>query len=333
MKILDATEILKSKVYSDIFSKDKAEAKKQFRTYMKMYHPDVNSEPIAVRVYRRIQDLYNVNDVTHASASVEDTKIFKDKKTKKGFEITNPVIINNGTCMVYHTATKVVLEYKKEFKKFYDKYISNVKLIRYADDKMREQFESCFPRVIKHFESEDGNFIILLDKTPEVLNLGVIAASYARAGKKFPSRHAAWILNRLYNMATYMQFNDKVFNGFSLSNIWVSPEYHTALLLNGWEYSTKIGEQMIGCPKEVYNILPVKVKDSHKSLTLTDLESIKTIGRALFNDGEAKATEAFLDEGTDDVDTITDWNNYGKAIKSDFGKRQFVVWEDVPYTK
>lgn len=334
MKILPLDAILKVTCYSDIFSSDEKEAKKQFRKYCRLYHPDNGStDPKVAQAYEIVQKYYHLISGSHCTASVNDSYVFRDKKTNKGFEINNPVIIDNGTCMIYHTATKIVLRYTKEFEKFYDKYVANVKLIRYDNDKIRNEFEITFPKMGKHFETTEGDFIILLDKTSEVLNLGLIVASYEKMGTPFPEKHAAWIMNRLFNHAMYMSFCNKVFNGFSLTDLWVSPEFHTVLLLNGWEYSTNVGDKMIGCPKEVYKVLPVKARDTHKSVTETDLESIKAIGRTLFKDSSATAVKEYFDSGLESSDVLEEWNSYGKAVKSDFGKRAFVVWDNVPYNK
>ena len=190
------------------------------------------------------------------------------------------------------------------------------------------------PKIVTHFETEDGRYCILLDKTKEVLNLGVIVREYFNKGEKFPERQAAWIINRLYNLACFMEVNNKVFNGFTLDNLWVSPEMHTLLPLTGFEYTVDKGKAMIGCPKDIFKILPIKVKDTKKSDTITDLESIKYIGRLLYKGhDDLKSVNKFINEGVGDVDIIKEWNSYGEAINKDFGKRTFVVWENVPYTK
>lgn len=333
LKILSRKELLAAKCYSDIFDSNETIAKKQFRKYIRLYHPDVEDTDEANKIFEIIQRLYSNMGSSHSSASVSDSFIFKDKITKKGFEIQNPVIINNGTCMVYHTATKVVLKFSKDYKKFYEQYIRNIGLLRYADEKMEKQFKRKFPNIVKQFESTEGDFIVLLDKTPEVLNLGIIVESYEKMGKPFPEKQAAWIMNRLFNHAQYMLYSGKVFNGFSLSNLWVSPEYHTVLLLNGWEYTTMVGDKMLGCPKEVFNLLPVEARDKHISVTTTDLECIKGIGRELFKGTKATNCQKYFETGLKEKTPLDEWELYGNAVKADFGKREFIIWENVPYNK
>ena len=325
-------EILSAKKYSDVFNENADIAKKEFREYCKLYHPDSDSSKEAAELFCIIQELYNnKHRVSVSNSTVNDTVTFKDKKTGKGFSLSNPIIFNNGIAMIYHTATKVAMVYDKTYKKFFDNYIENVSKLKYEDSNMEKEFKRYFPKVLKHFETEDKQLCILLDKTPEVLSLGKIVRAYESKGEKFPERHAAWILNRLYNIECYLNFYHKVSNGLSIDNLWVSPEMHTILLFSGWEYTTDIDDTMIGCTKDVYKILPIKVKDTKRSQTITDLESIKSIGRILFKGHkDLEYINNFLNSGTSD-DVFKEWELYRGAIKKQFGKSEFIIWEDVPY--
>lgn len=333
MNIKTIGEILKARRYEDLFDKDEVKAKKQYREYCKLYHPDSNNSDEAAKIFDIVNKLYNKTYIKSDGQEVrEEIVIFKNKATGKGFQLTNPVTFNNGIAIVYHTSTKIAILYDKTYKKFYDNYIKQVKDLKYADKDMEKEFKRYFPKIVTHFETEEDKFVILLDKTKEVLNLGIIVREYFKKGETFPERQAAWILNRLYNIACYMNFNKKVFNGFTLDNLWVSPEMHTILPLTGFEYTTDKDDAMIGCPKDVYKILPIKIKDTKKSDIITDLESIKHIGRLLYKEHKNLTTvHKFLDEGVNEVEPLEEWNLYGKAIKEEFGKRTFVTWENVPY--
>ncbi|MBO5388407.1 MAG: hypothetical protein J6A59_09740 [Lachnospiraceae bacterium] len=329
----NASEIRKAKKYADLFSNDDAVAKKEFRYYCKLYHPDVDDSAEAAELFAIIHELYT-NKVIKSTlnSSIKDTIVFRNKDTGKGFELKNYFKFNNGIAMIYHTATKVAIVYDKTYRKFYDNYLKMVKSLKYADLSMEKEFKRYFPKLVTNFETEDGQFLILLDKTSEVLNLGVIVKSYENRGEKFPERHAAWILNRLYNIECYLNYNNLVSNGISIDNIWVSPEMHTVLLFNGWEYTTEKDAGMLGCPKEVYKVLPVKVKGTKQSNTLTDLESIKNTGRKLFKGHDKlEYVNKFLNSGIDSDEPLNEWDKYGEAINKQFGKRTFIIWDDVPY--
>lgn len=334
MRIYSEKAILKAESYSDIFSSDKDEAKRQFRHYCKSYHPDVDDSCRAQEIFQKLSELYKKSSVKKDCADRSNVIRFKSKTTGRGFEMANPVTADTGVCTIYHTQTKVVFSYGKDFKKFYQKYLDNVKSIQYEDDKMKKQFSILFPSVLRNFEDENGNFDILIPKTGEVLNLGLIAEAYKTKHMAFPERHAAWIINRLYNLAVYMDFYHIVFNGFSLYNLWVSPEFHTILLLGGWEYAGKEGSAMAGCPCDVYKILPVKARDKHVCVRKTDLESIRQAGRELFCGSGCKNILQFLDTASGDdgeLLSVSEWKQFENAVYKDFGERKFVEWDNVPY--
>lgn len=331
MRIYTEPAILRAKCYDDIFSSDDAEAKKQFRHYCKSYHPDADSSAKAQKIFSKLMELYRKKPFSSSANATSYSKVFRAAETGKGFELGNYTTIDAGSYTAYHTKKKVAMSFPRDFKKFYDAYISNVGRIQYADKNMENQFSPLFPKIIRKFEDEDGNNIILLDKTEEVLNLALIMDAYEKAGKTFPHAHAAWIVNRLYNIAVYINFYGWVFNGFSATGLWVSPEFHTILPYGGWEYMTGIGEKMIGCPKDVYKLLPKNARDKHLSETLTDLESIKFIGRKLFENSPCKNVLKLLDSGSVSDDVLHEWEKYENAVMKDFGERKFVVWEDVPY--
>lgn len=330
-------EIMSASSYSDLFSSDENEAKKEFHSYCKVYHPDVDNSEKALKAFEKIRQLYSLRTCsTTVNSSVHEEVIFRDIRTNKGFSLNNPVILNvcPGGIKIYHTATKVALIFEKEYSKLYENYIKQVDNLFYKDDKMGKEFKRYFPKVLKHFELADSNgkHCILLEKTSEVLNLGKIVTSYKARGEKFPKEQAAWIMNRLFNLSCYFEFMGKAFNGFSLENIWVSPEMHTVLLLEGFEYTKEINEKMLGCPVSVFKTLPIKVKDNKLSSTLTDLESIKSIGRELFaGHDDLVNIQKYIKAGTDSNSTFDEWDIYGKAVHADFGKREFIVWENVPY--
>lgn len=338
--IKDAKDIQKARKWGDLFSEDKGLAKKEFREYCKLYHPDVNPSNDAQTLMGIIMEIYstgglgtNIGAGTGTGTKSKGRQVFRftNKVTNKGFELINPVIFSNGICMVYHTATKAAFVYDKSYEKFYKNYIRNVEGLTYIDDKLRNEFSRYFPKIITHFETVTNKYCILLEKTSEVINLGVVYDSYKRRGEMVPYVHAVWMVNRLYNMLCYFKFTNKVFNGLSIYNIWVSPEMHTLLLFSGWEYMRNNGDDMIGCPKDVYSMLPVRIKDTHESSIETDLECVKCLGRKLFEGSLNRHIVEFMDEGTSELDPLSVWGEYGKAVKADYGKRKFVVWEDVPY--
>jgi hypothetical protein len=280
------------------------------------------------------------------SSSANDTEIqeivFKSKNTsEKGFALKNYKLDKIDVGMAVSTNTKIAVVFEKNYEKQYNSYLSNVRSLTYADSDMEAEFGRYFPKVVKSIELPDSSiaeipnakYVVLLDKTPDVYNLGRIVNNYAKYGKPFPEKQAAWIMNRLYNIACYFNYSGKACNGITINNLWVSPEMHSILLLNGFEHVQSSGSKMVSCSPSVFKVMPQKVKDSKLASIATDLESIKAVGKILFKDSldHLPHVEKFLNTGVDflNPDPLHEWKKYGSAIAMEFGKRTFVVWDDV----
>jgi hypothetical protein len=338
-------EILGVRYYKDLFNGNADDMKDLFREYCKTYHPDICSQPKAGDAFCIIGDCYRKYlaslKSTTSSDSDEVEMIFKSNSTStKGFALKNYKIDKIDVGVAVSTANKIAVVFDKSYEKQFNRYIDNVKHLSYADKQMQSEFERYFPNIVKSIELPDSSiaelpnakYVILLDKSPDVYNLGRIVNNYAKYGKPFPEKQAAWIMNRLYNIACYLNYSGKVCNGLTLSNLWVSPCMHTILLLNGFEHMQDAGTKMISCSPSVFKVMPQPVKDSKLASIATDLESIKSIGKILFKDSldHLPHINSFLNSGVDFVNPnpIDDWKQYGSALDKEFGKRTFVVWDD-----
>ena len=81
---------------------------------------------------------------------------------------------------------------------------------------------------------------------------------------------------------------------------------------------------MIGMPREIYDVMPVRAKSDKVSSIHTDLESVKLIGRRL-NDmkNEPSQIAAFLNSGSS-VRAVDEFNKWSHALDAAYGRRHFV---------
>ena len=83
------------------------------------------------------------------------------------------------------------------------------------------------------------------------------------------------------------------------------------------------GNKMLGVPKAIYDIMPVKAKSNKTSSKRTDLEAAKLIGRQITDKSSApKPMLDFLSSGTSTA--IGEFEKWNKALDASYGKRQFV---------
>ena len=101
MTLKSVKDILNCKKYSELFSADSKEAKKQFREYCKLYHPDANDSEEAAKVFAHINEIYSTGmSTTSGGYNGKEEVTFKDKETGKGFTLTNAHKFATSTCLV-----------------------------------------------------------------------------------------------------------------------------------------------------------------------------------------------------------------------------------------
>jgi hypothetical protein len=211
--------------------------------------------------------------------------------------------------------------------------VKTVNGLKYKDDKMRAEFSRYFPYSILAsgiLKATDGRQILTLAKTEDVYPMRLVLEHF---GGKLPDRHVAWVMSRLLNISCYMNYSGVVHNGITVDNCFMSPSLHSVLLLGGWWYATELGKPMIGIPAEVFEVMSVAAKARRISSNMTDLESIKQIGRVLLGQNNCRLLAAsdlapkpftdFLISGSKES-SIEEFKKWSKALDAAYGKRQFV---------
>lgn len=260
---------IKAKSYSDLFTKDKLKA--DYIELMKTYHPDRYRASDADKICAKINTLYeeakaHANDDTWGDESNIVYITLKDGHRKR-IKYLYKGINENGEYYIGNTI--VVYSFSK--KKFFDNYLSSVKKIKYADNKVKEYFERFMPEIIDNFISADDKYYIIIRKTSDVYPLELVKDIFKQ------KEHAAWLTTRLLNLSAFLSTTKLVHNGISISNIFVSLEFHGASLLGGWQYAVSEGSKMIGTNKQVYSIMSPSTKANKLANYNTDMMAIKNI--------------------------------------------------------
>jgi hypothetical protein len=243
-----------------------------------------------------------------------------------------------GTC--YVTTTKVVYILNATSAKYLPLMQSGLSSLSYRDKEMENYFSKFFPQNLKYREIEGtGEKVIIFSKTPDVYPLKNLLQYFNKTGLQNKDRHIAWMITRLLNMAVLFNYSGIVHNGICLENCFVSPHYHTILIYGGWWYSTQVGDRMTGTTKGIYDVMPVTAKTSKTSSFVTDLESIKLLGRQLFGNENCrklaedtkvpKSIVDFLISGSSD-NALKELKTWDKVLESAYGERKFIELEVTP---
>ena len=100
-------------------------------------------------------------------------------------------------------------------------------------------------------------------------------------GGAIDARHVGWIVNRLHNLACYFDYAGIVHHDIGPRTFFVSPRFHSGLLLGGWWYARLQGESIRALPDRTLRIAPPDVIRSRRADKRVDLELIRQTGREL----------------------------------------------------
>ena len=331
---MEATEILSVTKCGDLFPYGEEEVKSKYKELVKKWHPDTNSNPDALNVFTKITELYDKALELLKNGQWEKTNyilISKADGKKIALNYDTYFDFELGTC--YVTKTKIVYILGEDKKKYYNNAMQRINNLRYKDKKMEDDLSRFFPKIYQTFKTNNGEYVIVLDKTEDIYPLKKV---YEYFGERIEDRHVAWIISRLCNLTCYLKFSGLVHNGININNCFVSPKDHSILLIGGWWYTTKEDERMIGTTKDIFSIMSVSSKESKKSSSLTDLESVKLLGRRLL--GETNCRKLSLDNsipkpfinfltGGSCNNPYEEFTKWDRALEDSYGKRKFINME------
>lgn len=312
--------------YADIFPiKDKDNVNKLYKEYCKAFHPDVCQHVNATDAFTNLQALYKeAVDALEGNTWIGSNSVFF-QTTTKGLSINYLYHHVFELGEYYVTNDFVVYVFEKSKKLYYNNYIKRVKNIKYADDKMKSYYERFMPSIYKEYDT-DTKHIIVINKPRDVYPLRCLIENYF--DNAVPSEHLAWITTRLVNLCCFFNYNKIVMNGINVDNLFVSPQHHSICMYGGWWYAVPEGEKMVGTTGDIFNVMTPKTKANKIAEAVTDVESIKLIGRRLSDAKTPAPLSNFYSLGSTNnaIEAAEDWE---KAIENAFGRRKFIKIENI----
>jgi hypothetical protein len=325
-------QILSITKVGDLFSNDLNLCKSEYHELAKIWHPDVTKTDTK-DIFQKINDLYERACILISEGHWEKTNYIQIKTTTGKINLNYLFNFSFELGEAYICNKHIVYIFDSTKEKYYKQMKSSLKLVKYANSDMEKEFKRYFPKIIAEHKTSDGKLIIVIEKTEDVYPLSLVLSYF---NKNIPEKHAAWIVSRLLSISCFFNYSEIVHNGICLRNCFISPKYHTLSLLGGWWYTTKKDEQMIGTTKEIYDVMSVSAKSKKLSNSITDLESIKLIGRQLLGESNCRelkkkkpAPEAFIDYliSGSDISAYKEIEKWDEALKKSYGKRVFIPLE------
>lgn len=312
-----------------LFSSDVTAAKAEYRALAGYWHPDRNDDVRATDVFQHVMSLHRAAEERRAAGiwrkpgllvlKAVDGQTFEMRWRKRRRLEVGEVLI---------APLSVVYLVDKAHRDLFEAAIARMKNLRYANDAMKAEFSRYMPTVRLTFETAD-QLVMVLDKTHDVV---LLADLVEHLGGRLEARHGAWILSSLLNIACYLAWTGMTHNAISMETVFVSPRYHSALLLGGWWYADRIGDPLRAAPGRSVAAAPADLLTAKKADPRLDLQCIRLLGREVLGDpagnrlvsaGVPQAVADWLRYATSGSPQ-EDYKTWAKARDAGFGPPRFI---------
>lgn len=323
-------QILKKQFPGDLFVNDEKECNRLYKELAKKFHPDMNKEKNAKDVFEHITMLYkkaldDIKNNTWVKENYVELHTNVGKRLAISYKYHN--IFEIGECYVCQKV--VIYVFNIGCDKFYDNAVKRINGLSFKSGKM-EELKNFFPQIQAEHTLKDGRKCLVFSKTEDMYPLKAIYDYY---NGRIYDKHVAWIINRLSNLACYLQFSGLVHNGIDINSIFISPSKHAAAIVGGWWYCVPENEKMIGTTMDIFGIMPITIKNSKIAGISTDLEAIKLLGRTLLGEKQPrklaldtsipKQIIQFMNDGAG-TSAFDEFEKYGRLLDEAYGKRVFI---------
>lgn len=329
MLSLTSDQIFQKKNPGDLFENDLDLVKSSYRQLSLKWHPD---KPGGDKdTFHHITSLYKaaLNQISEGNWSTSNILYLTSKDgAKYRIRFLREYSFELGT--TYISDTTLIHRLPAEHKELFSNAVAQIHHLRYPNDKVKELTSRCMPQISLVFETKDGEWIMVLKKTPDVFNLRDVLNYLAR---KMDGKHAAWCISRLCNLVCALNYSDLTHNAFNLDNCYVSPDHHSILLLGGWWYAAQLGTRLKKVPAVTYPLIPNKVLTTKLATSSIDLELIRWMGRELLGDstGSRLRTDKTIPrhivewlQCASNGDPKKDFDNWSTMLDKAYGPRKFI---------
>lgn len=312
---------------------DPSEFEAQFSKFRIAWHPDKCKDPQASDVFAHISNLYKVaqkHDKNKSWLSNAELVFSSNNKTYK-FKYLKMHTTDIGKMYIGHK--KVVMVFDKTNNDLFTAAHRAIDGVKLSNPKMKDEFERFLPtKKYRKFNADIGS-VLLIDKTPDVVNLKDVLAFMP--GNKLDPKHVAWIISSTMNILAFLEYSNKCHNAITSESIFISPEYHSVCLLGGWGFATSTNSPIKAVPSKLRPLLPAELfvdkiakpkYDQYglKALAIECLGDPSLIGsRLLMDKNIPKPMINWLRQPPSSDSAVTEYSQWMDVLHESFGKRKF----------
>jgi len=310
--------------------------KSQLRRLRRKWHPDLSKHHNADAVFAHLTKLYDEAEYRLESGIWKGKAEIRfntgaNKTYRFGYRTMHEIELGN----MYVGKTNIMFVIKKEYEDLFDNGIKNIRNIKYPP-KLEKEFKQWLPKIKFTDKTTDIGLVAILDKPGDSVLLQDLL-DYVPDNNLDP-KHVAWVINSLYNIATFLDHMDICHNSITPMNVFIDPVNHATYLLGGWWYSTKTGEKLKALPSAIIKILPKEVLKTKIAVSKYDRKAIKSVGLACLGDPTGIGMKLLARK---DIPTpmlswlrapsgehaIEEYEGWTQALEKCFGKRRFIKFD------
>ena len=318
-----------------LFSGNLETARSEYHDLSRRWHPDHNRHPQATAVFQRIAELYRktqelIKAKLWRGAGILELPVAGSGAAASAYRQMNyfkSVKFELGD--LYIAERELAFSVERQYADLFENARRHIAGFRFADISMRKEIERNLPGKPEYLATSE-RLIMILPKTPDMILLGDLFEYF---GGSIDARHVGWIINSLHNLACYFEYAGIVHHDISPHTFFVSPEFHSGMLLGGWWYARLAGEKISALPSRTINIAPPDVIRRKQADGRVDLELIRQTARELLGvangaktntNGKIPPAMARWINGATSGSAVTDYELWKNVLEMDFGKPRFV---------
>lgn len=321
----------------ELFDDDIEEIKKTYVDLMKVYNPNLNGQKKEyIEITKKIDELYKkaeeneIKGIWNKPGFIK-LKCIDEKYYSMKFRISHSFELGD----MYIGNDSILYLMNEKYERLVLNAINKLKSIKYSNDDMKKEFNRYLPQVKTIFRTIEGKIGVVIEKDEDLVLLRDLL-TYCNG--KISINTVSWILNSLYNLICFINFNGLTHNGITIDSYFVSLKGHYGALLGGWWYSTKDEKTILEVTKKIKSD---EMNQSKKSNSKEDLKAIKILGRILFGDkSEIVALRnssiqreliIWLDDnnGNNPFEEYSTWRNITRKITNEKGIKVNIDKDDL----
>jgi hypothetical protein len=264
-----------------LFTGEASAAKGEYRRLLQDWHPDHSTDPRARDVLERIVSLYRTAQERFAAGEWRVPGMVDLRRDDGGrirIRSRKAHAFATGTLHVGDTVASWLMP--GEDADLHAAALRTIAGLGYPDERTRESVSRYLPEVRGHGRTDKGLLISVRKRPDEVL----LADLVAHLGGRLPAVHAAWVVNRLLNIACYLGVSRRMHGAIGPETVFVSPPKHSAALLGGWGYAAPFGAPLVALPPLTHATMPPRVLAARVADPRVDLEMVRATGRIVLGD-------------------------------------------------